>query len=88
MVKPQQESESNGNLRGRHGKNKQKHDLAVRLTPTRSRSNECESRRVEHYLNRHQRENHVAPHQQSGQSQSEQDCRQKQRVAYQIRVHR
>jgi hypothetical protein len=46
------------------------------VTPARSRSDECESRRVEHHLNRHQRENHVAPHQQSGQSQSEQDCRQ------------
>ncbi|HXI40282.1 MAG TPA: hypothetical protein VNH83_09890, partial [Bryobacteraceae bacterium] len=51
MVKPQQERESNGHLRRRHGKNKQKHHLTVGVTPTRSSSNECQSGRVEHYLN-------------------------------------
>ena len=66
MVKSQHEREPDGNFGGRHGENEEEHHLAIRLSPARSRGDKAESGRIEHHLNRHQREDHVAPRQQSG----------------------
>ena len=71
VVQPQHQREAHRDLGGGHGQDEQEHHLSVGLAPTRSRGHKTEAGRIEHHLNRHQREYYVAAGQQSGQPQRE-----------------
>ena len=79
------ERQSDRHLGGRHGENEQKHDLAVRLRPSRASRDECQAARVEHDLNAHEREDKVTPREKSRETQREQDRRENQYVLHRYR---
>jgi len=76
MVELKHQRQPNRNLRSGHRQDKQEHDLSIRLRPSGTGHDEGESRRVQHYFNRHQDEDQVAASEKSGQPQREQDRRQ------------
>ena len=65
-----------------HRQNEHEHHLSVRLMPSRPGDHECQPRRIEHDLERHQNKNQITPYEQTGQSQREQDPRQYQPVSH------
>src|SRR5271156_2025480 len=77
----QHQGKPDRNFRRRHCQNEQKHDLTVRLMPSRPGDHECQTCRVEHDLKRHQNKNQITAYEQAGQSQREQDPRQQQPVS-------
>jgi HD superfamily phosphohydrolase YqeK len=86
-VEQQNERQSHRDLGRRHGENKQKHDLTVRLSPARARSDERQAAGIEHDLNAQEREDQVPPCQESRQPQREQDRRQNQCVLHRYLGH-
>src|SRR5665213_2469582 len=88
MIEPKEQCQADGNLRRRHGQDEEKHDLAVRLAPSRSRRDERDPRAVQHDLNRHQNEDQITAHQYSGQPQRKQYSRQNQRVTHRNSCHK
>ena len=69
-------SQTYGDFGSRHRQDEQKHDLPVGLMPSSPGDHECQTRRIEHHLQRHEDENQITAYEQAGQSQREQDPRQ------------
>ena len=86
-IEPQDQGQAHGNLRRRHGQDEEKHDLAVGLAPPRPCRHEGHACAVQHDFDRHQNENQVTAHQESGQPQREQDSRQNERVTHRNSCH-
>ena len=69
----QHERQSNRDLSRGHGEDEQKHHLAVRLRPARSRCDKRETARIQHDLNAHERKDEITPREKSREPQREQD---------------
>src|SRR5579872_1225614 len=82
MVELKNERQPNGNLRGCHGQNEEKHDLAISLCPAGTRGDKCETGGIQHHLDGYKDKDQVTTHQKSDQSQREQYCRQQQSVTH------
>src|SRR6185312_220181 len=72
-VQPQHQRQSHGDFGGRHGQDEQEHHLAVGLVPARTGDHERQPRRVQHDLDRHEDEDHVAASQHADDAEHEQE---------------